>query len=192
MAQVKKSDVRERILLGAYETFRNKGYQNTQMTEIAKAAGVTPSNIYNYYASKFRLFYEVFSPILIARLERMAEDVRKLTTARERLRLILQTLWVDIPNEDNSFSHNLIQAIVTAPPESDKPHFLLKWCEDFVRDLIAESLPPEREGIMRDSSLAFLIWMAFDGFSVNAGRGEDRDMESLITSFVDLLLGTGK
>lgn len=189
MTQVKKSEIKDRILLAAHRVFRQKSYQEATVSDIAEAAGVTPSNIYNYYRSKFDLFYDVYANYIIARLNSLTDEVRRLQTPRAKVERVLEVLWKDLPNDDDGLSRNLIQAIATASKGEPKPKFLLKWCEDLVCNLLRESVPPQRRDLLQDSSLAFLIWMAFDGFSANAGMGEERDMQRLIGSFCDLLLG---
>jgi hypothetical protein len=42
---------------------------------------------------------------------------------------------------------------------------------------------------VKDTKISFLAWMAFDGFVVNVGKNEDRDMDTLVNHFADLLLG---
>jgi len=189
VAQVKKADVRERIFDAARRLFRERGYQKAQIADIAALAGVAPSNIYNYYESKVHLFYEVYTPMLISRLSRLKREVEQRSHPREKVVHILMTLWHDLPEEDNHFSRNLMQAIVTAPEGVEKPHALFEWSEEYLRGLLEESLPEHRRGLMRDSSLPFLLWMAFDGFSVNAKAGEKREMTVVVSRMADLLLG---
>jgi hypothetical protein len=84
-----------------------------------------------------------------------------------------------------------MQAVATTTPDIEKPHDILKWCEEFLNDLIQECLPARRRFLVNDTKLSFLAWMAFDGFVVNVGKNEDRDMDTLVDHFADLLLGQG-
>jgi AcrR family transcriptional regulator len=188
MPQVKKGEIKDRILLAAHRVFRQKSYQEATISDIADAAKVTPSNIYNYYRSKFDLFYDVYANYIIARLNALSDEVSRIGGARAKVQRILEVLWQELPNDADGLSRNLIQAIVTTSKGEPKPHFLLEWCEDLVHKLLREAVPKERQDRVQDSSLAFLIWMAFDGFSANAGMGEDRDMSRMIDSFCTLLL----
>lgn len=189
MAQVKKAHVREAILEAAHALFKNKGYLGARMSEIAAAAGTSVANIYHYFPSKLHLFYEIYMPIMVSRMMKLGAEVKAMRDPRAKLRRILLTLWRDIPNENNGFAHNLMQAIVTAPPELEKPHDPLRWCENYVSDLMRECLPAERRYLLDDGTIAFLAWMAFDGFAVNFGKHEERDVEALASHFADLLLG---
>lgn len=188
MAQVKKEEKRAAILESASRLFREQGFLGCRMEEIAADAGTAVANLYVYFPSKLHLFYAVWTPLMQARMLQLAEEARKMPQPGERLRYIFLTLWQDMPREDNGFAKNLIEAIVTSPPDVEKPHDILKWCEDFLSDLIRECLPEERMGFAADSSISFLSWMAYDGFVVNVGRKEQRNMDSLVDHFCSLLL----
>lgn len=190
MVQVKKTERRAAILESASGLFRKKGYLGCRMEEIAADAGTAVANIYVYFPSKLHLFYAVWTPIMQARMLRLAEDSRRISDPRERLRFIFLTLWRDMPREDNGFAKNLIEAIVTAPTEVEKPHDILKWCETRLNELIQECLPPRRRFLATDTLLSFLSWMAFDGFVINVGKNEtrSRDMNVLVDHFADILL----
>ena len=43
--------------------------------------------------------------------------------------------------------------------------------------------------LFQDSTISFLVRMAFDGFAINVGRGEDRDFDKMVEHFADMLLG---
>ena len=63
MAQTLKEDVRTRILAAAEEMMMTCGSALT-MRQIAHAAGVTPGNLYRYYAGKEELLAAVTRPVL--------------------------------------------------------------------------------------------------------------------------------
>lgn len=188
MAQVKKEEKRAAILQSASRLFRKKGFLGCRMEEIAADAGTAVANLYVYFPSKLHLFYAIWTPLMQERMLKLAEDARQIRQPRRRLRFIFLTLWQEMPREDNAFAKNLIEAIVTSPPDVEKPHDILKWCEQFLNDLIRECLPEERKVFVADSTMSFLSWMAFDGFVVNVGKNEQRDMDSLVEHMCNLLL----
>ncbi len=63
MAQTLKEEVRQRILAAAEEAMYTQGTAVT-MRQIAKAAGVTPGNLYRYYAGREELLAEVTKPVM--------------------------------------------------------------------------------------------------------------------------------
>ncbi len=54
-----KDEVRKKIVSAAHNIFHEKGYTNTKMSDIADALGVTKPTIYNYFATKEKLFVAV-------------------------------------------------------------------------------------------------------------------------------------
>ena len=189
MAQVKKEEKRSAILESASRLFREKGYIGCRMEEIAAAAGTAVANLYVYFPSKLHLFYAIWTPLMQDRMLRLANDAREIENPGRRLRYIFMTLWHDMPQEDNGFAKNLIEAIVTAPPDVEKPHDILKWCETSLNDLVRECLPEDRKVFASDATISFLSWMTYDGFVVNVGKRERRDMVALVDHFAHLLLG---
>jgi AcrR family transcriptional regulator len=79
MPQVKKAEIRARILDGALAVFARDGVETATMTGIAAAAGIGAASIYRYYASKDELFAAVITPELTKRFETLlARRVRGL------------------------------------------------------------------------------------------------------------------
>jgi AcrR family transcriptional regulator len=189
VAQTKKAEVRETVLRNARALFGKRGYLKCRMEEIAKASGTSVSNLYVYFPSKVHLFYEVYTPMLVSRFMQLSQEARAIADRYERLNFILLTLWRELPVENNNFANYLIQAIVTSPAEVEKPHELLKWCEEFVTELIMECLADDRKPLVEDGLFAFLAWMAFDGFAANVGKHEQRDVEIIADRVATMLMG---
>ena len=64
--QVKKDDVRCRIISVAHDEFVRNGVKNTSMRTIAKLSGVALGNIYKYFESKDKILCAVLAPLLKA------------------------------------------------------------------------------------------------------------------------------
>lgn len=62
MAQVKKDEVRKRILDGAEQLFGERGFADTTLRAISKTASVSLANVYNYFGGKDELFEAVLAP----------------------------------------------------------------------------------------------------------------------------------
>lgn len=52
LREQKKEECRRSILHAARDLFDEKGFHNTTMTEIAKAAHISPASVFNYFPSK--------------------------------------------------------------------------------------------------------------------------------------------
>ncbi|MCT4632212.1 MAG: TetR/AcrR family transcriptional regulator [Firmicutes bacterium] len=57
--QIKKDEVKNKIIDSATKLFLDKGYKNTSMKDIAIEAGLSTSNIYTYVKSKNKLFKDI-------------------------------------------------------------------------------------------------------------------------------------
>jgi len=190
VAQTKKSGMREAILQSAFTLFSHKGYSATTMAEIARASNMTVANLYVYFESKLAILHVLYQPWLAQQLEDLAEAVHKLRSPRSRLRRIFVGLWNDIPAADHGFANALLEALAVAPPEMVKSNELLLQLESFLANLVRESLPPERQHLMKNDLLPQLFWMAFDGFVINRHLGTQRDIPALAAALTDLMLGT--
>lgn len=62
MAQIKKKDIRKKILEAAKAIFSRDGFSKASLREITQQAEVTLSNLYNYYDDKDALFAGVLEP----------------------------------------------------------------------------------------------------------------------------------
>lgn len=61
--QYLKEDVKDRILLSALEEFKNKGFIDASMRDIAHNAEVALGNVYRYFKNKEDLFDEMVGPV---------------------------------------------------------------------------------------------------------------------------------
>src|SRR5215475_12077908 len=99
----KKSDgngqfTRERVFEVAAEVFHRKGYDNTSMSDVASAAGLTKAGLYHHVASKESLLYTVLDlgldlteSYVMKPLEAISEPLDRLKTMIElHLRLVLE------------------------------------------------------------------------------------------------------
>ena len=58
-----KDEVRNRIIDAAVNEFTRAGYEKASMRAIARAAGISVSNTYNYYPDKEQLFASIIEPV---------------------------------------------------------------------------------------------------------------------------------
>ena len=61
--QTLKEEIKSRIIEAAVKEFYHHGYEKASMRTIAKAAGISVSNTYNYYKSKDELFVSIIEPV---------------------------------------------------------------------------------------------------------------------------------
>ena len=190
MAQVKKPQARSAILDAALRLFRRQSYHATTLDQIAREAGMSSANIYVYFNSKLDILYAVYEPWMRARLNLLQKKVKQIHVPRERLRLVLRTLWKEIPAEQNGFVNNIVQALSTAARGEQYQPILLNWMEERISAMIREALPPGRRAVVDEARLAHLMVMALDGYSIHNHinpRGVADD--ATIDAMANLLLG---
>lgn len=189
MVQVKKADMRDAMLTSAFDLFSRKGYVATTLTEIARNAGTTGPNLYVYFDSKLHIVYEIYEPWLLRQLEELSEAVMKLRGAKQRLQRLLIGLWSDIPTADRHFANVLIEALASTPPQTRKPRNLLDPLDKIVTELLLRIVPETRAHLISDRVLARIMWMAFDGFSINQRIGQSFDLERSASLMSQMILG---
>jgi len=87
---VAAADKREAILRSAIKVFAQKGYFNSKVADVAKAAGIADGTVYLYFKSKDEILHSIFDR---AMEEFIAEGKREISLIQEpdgRLRRIAQ------------------------------------------------------------------------------------------------------
>jgi len=166
MAQIKKAESREAILAAAFDLFATRGYGATTLSAIASSAGMSTANVYIYFASKLEILYAIYTPWMQARLAELEASLCATADPQKRLRRLLQTLWHDIPAEQNGFAINMMQAISTVAPDDGYKPTLLQWMEERLAVMLGALLPPSKRRGTDTVALAHLLVMAFDGFII--------------------------
>lgn len=190
MAQTKKAEVRDAIIGSGYRLFTSNGYSDTTLAQIAGAAGVTMSNIYNYFGSKLEILFAVYAPWLDARLDQLAVEVGAIDNPREKLRAVFVGILRNIPAENNCFANNLMQAISTRNASEIYSRKLLLRSEAKVSALLRGAMPDRAPWRGNDELLSHLLFMAFDGFAINYKlNGRSRRVEAICEMLCDLAMG---
>src|SRR3954462_1921651 len=89
---------RNRVFEVAAEVFHRKGYDNTSMSDVAEAAGLTKAGLYHHISSKESLLYTVLDygldlteSYVVAPLKLISDPVERLKTMIDlHLRLVLE------------------------------------------------------------------------------------------------------
>lgn len=72
--QIKKKEVKDKIVKAAYKEFREKGYEKASIRSIAALAGVTKGSIYTYFKNKDELYCHIVKPGLDVVIGTMTDD----------------------------------------------------------------------------------------------------------------------
>jgi AcrR family transcriptional regulator len=191
MGQVKKPEVRDAILRTALRLFSKKGYARTTLEEIARGAGVSPANVYVYFRSKLEILYAIYDPWMRERLGALELKLQGSLSPRQKLRLLLVTLWRDLPAEKNGFVNNIMQAISSATPRDRYKPALLQWMEEHLERMLRAALPPTRARQLSKARLAHLLVMAFNGYIVYHHINPKAPLDdATVDAVCSMLLGT--
>ncbi|MFP4569152.1 TetR/AcrR family transcriptional regulator [Rhodosalinus sp.] len=192
MVQKKKPEIRDGILEAAGALFRERGYANATMSAIARRANTSPANIYVYFGSKLDILLAVYEPWLRDRIEGLEARAEGVTDPEARIRLVLRTLWREIPADDNHFARNLSQALSTGAREARDAATLRRWCEARVGEILSDALPDGRRDIVCTEALGHLVISIFDGVTLSCDGGASGErLEAVAELFAVLLLGQG-
>jgi AcrR family transcriptional regulator len=190
MAQVKKIEVRDRILAAATRLFAERSYALATINQIARAADTAPSNVYVYFRSKLEIVFAIYGPWLKEHLEALAQEVEALRTPEAKVLRVVQKLWRDIPADRNAFANNLIQAVSSATQEDCYDPALLRWTEQKIATILSRALPPARAAEIDCLRFAHILMMAFDGFAVNQSSNRTIDCDDrMIEEMTAAILG---
>ena len=80
---------RHAVILTAARAFRERGYHNTSIDDVARALNVTKPTIYHYVSNKEQLLFECFRAGLKEIMEAFNEVKTSDATARQRLATVL-------------------------------------------------------------------------------------------------------
>lgn len=195
MVQIKKDSVHDAILKAAKSLYMKKGYVNTSMSEIARSANISTSNLYIYFDSKLDIMFALYRPWFINHLDRLEETALGIEDRRKRLETILLYVWRDIPASDNNFANNLVQALSTKTSRERYNRDLLLFSEARLSKLIQTCLPENQVHWVGNDLLSHLMFMAHDGFSMNytlealnGGIVKADRVEKIVRCLCDLLL----
>ncbi|MBU8707186.1 fatty acid metabolism transcriptional regulator FadR [Bacillus subtilis] len=94
------------IIDAAVEVIAENGYHQSQVSKIAKQAGVADGTIYLYFKNKEDILISLFKEKMGQFIERMEEDIKEKATVKEKLALVISKHFSLLAGD-----HNL--AIVT-------------------------------------------------------------------------------
>lgn len=95
---------KDRIRLAAVQLFTRQSYAGTSMKQLAQDLGMTPANLYNYYASKEAILFEVLTHELSSLLERNHTIVATCDDPVQRMRELAHDLVIeDLENPRAAF-----------------------------------------------------------------------------------------
>ena len=144
--QIKKEEVKADIERAAVQVFLEKGFRQASMKDIARLAGTSVSNMYNYYSGKLDLFSALVQPVLgsIHRLlDNLIEQEEELSLTEKSSREEFERLLIKTLSEFLGFRREplllLFDKSQGTPFESSRDEMIR-----FVEEHFIDSLPRQR------------------------------------------------
>jgi AcrR family transcriptional regulator len=187
--QFKKPAVREAILRSAKQLFSRRGYSGTNLIQIARGANISAANMYNYFKSKLEILYAIYDPWIRMRLNEIEQRMSETKGSRAKVRILLRSLWRDMPIEGNGFVNNIMQALSSAKPEDRYRPTTLRWMEGRLEQMLLTALPVGKRRKVSRARLSLFLVIAYDGFTIYRHVFPDRPVsEQTIEAAVSMIL----
>ena len=106
------SDRRSHLLLAAMEEFTDKGYNNTSMDDIARAANVSKPILYQHFPSKRDLYLGILDDSVVLWVTDISAAIESQSENNDRLRAAI-TLYFDRQDAADQAYRMLFEADVT-------------------------------------------------------------------------------
>jgi AcrR family transcriptional regulator len=145
----KKEETRQRLLEAGWRLFREHGYDDTTVAEIAEAADVAKGTLFNYFATKESLLDQVS----LWRFEQLGNRLLEVQDAPEsvlgRIKLMMRAM-ADEYTSDPNLARHMFLARIGAPMHREQAHRL----GSLMHDLVVQG---QANGEIRDDVDAHLI-----------------------------------
>src|SRR5215470_10072687 len=138
---------RAEICRTAAQIFRDRGYDATSVSDIARALGMTKAGLYHYFESKEALLFEIMTYGLERVRDEVVLPVRAIADPEERLRQIVLRHARIATNGRGAVAH-LGDEIRALPPAGRKQiEEKMRYYVEMVRDTLSEL---KADGRLRD------------------------------------------
>lgn len=140
-------ETRDRILAEAERLFRHYGYAKTTVADIASVCGMSPSNVYRFFASKSAINEAICSRIIKDSEVSLREIVKRSAPASERLAAFILEMhrFTAEALMDQKKVHEMVVAAIEEQWETIRLHL------DHIRAMIGEIIRSGiRSGEFRD------------------------------------------
>ena len=156
-ATTKGKTSKAQLLNISLDLFRQDGFDNTTMRDIAKAANMSLGAFYYYYPSKDSIVLDFYRQVQDEHVAMVAAGMGKKATLRERLGLLMHTK-LDIL----SGSRNLMGSLLRYTGHPDHPLSFLGESTSRIREesmaMFADALREEKLPDDMAESLPMLLW----------------------------------
>jgi AcrR family transcriptional regulator len=155
----RRAEMTTRILDEAERLFRHYGYSKTTVADIARELGMSPANVYRFFASKTKIHEALAERMLVAREVALQAIATRPLSASERLRTyVIQEYHATVTQMlDESKVHEMVTVALEEHWEVIDRH--LRRMSDIVSRIIADGMR-DGEFVMGDPKKAALAFQS--------------------------------
>lgn len=130
LRELKKKRTREAIQDHALRLYREKGYANTTLEEVAAAAEVSPSTLFRYFPTKpDTVLFDRVDPVFLDKFLAEPADLSPLEAVRNALLAVLDSAQIDLAAVETTRMRLIatvpeLRAAVAHKVETDLPPFI--------------------------------------------------------------------
>ncbi len=154
---------RKEIFDASVHLFLEKGFNETSMREIAVAAGIGKSTLYDYYKSKDEILVSYFANEIVVITARAKEIIQGDSTISEKLRKIMQMHLGYLVDSKQIFLKLSLEAQRLSLESQDQIQLHRHAYQDMLRELIEEGI---RRGEFRPVNSLFAARSIFSLLSI--------------------------
>ncbi len=181
LRELKKREKRERLLNASLKLFREKGYEQTKVSEITRTAGVAKGTFFNYFPTKERVLLALGEQML-GRLGRVdSQDMFQQKTTRGKVKAMFHALAAGL-DADRELVKEMVYRGLRLPDLVDNSRAQL----DFRGMLILLIEQGKRKGeIIQDADSAFVADALYTLYFQQITLWCSRDFESSLAEQLD-------
>ena len=152
---MEQNSIEARILDAATKVFLERGYEGTNMTHIAEAAGIGRPALYYYYRTKDRIFEEIFGNLVKSFVPGILEIIRKDAPVEEHIDQLVDAYFEQLSRNPR------LPIFITCEMNRD-PEFLLKTAidlhlENYFLSVVGAYKEESRQGHLKEVPLYSII-----------------------------------
>jgi AcrR family transcriptional regulator len=155
---------RKEIFHASVHLFLEKGFNETSMREIAKAAGVGKSTLYDYYQSKDEILVSYFGNEIQKITQRAREIIQQNSSISEKLRKIMQMHLGYLVENKQIFLKISLEAQRLSLESQEQIQFKRHAYQDMLRSLVEEGI---QQGEFRPVNPLFAARSIFSLLSIS-------------------------
>ncbi|MBW1895391.1 MAG: TetR/AcrR family transcriptional regulator [Deltaproteobacteria bacterium] len=184
--KVKKHNPQKKlnIIEGALKVFGEKGYEETTISAISKAANISDATVYEYFSSKEDVLFSISELYTARENERISSISHYIHSPREKIRVIIQAylefyennrLYTSVALLLLKGNRNFIKSEAYKPVKRSASSIVEAFNEGVEKGLFRDNLDPY---IVRNMVLGFIEHLTIQWLLLNRPQNlsEQRDM----------------